>query len=183
MKTYSDRKFRYANKEVAYTRLRHTDSKSVKENQENIQAAQDERDKYNNEKLSAYRAYRSEQNTYKLKKARLGEDENSDEAIAIDNAISELDTKKKAALNSMKLTIQEHTDLLDQIEKEDNEVEEKVNRQISIIKGHESILPAKTSCGIERQALACDISYQGRGRRSVFDPQRIFRFHQHGNRY
>lgn len=137
-KWYSDRKFRYANKEVAYTRLRHTDSKSVKENQENIQAAQNERDKYNNEKLSAYRAYRSEQNTYKLKKARLGEDENSDEAIAIDNAISELDTKKKAALNSMKLTIQEHTDLLDQMEKEDNEVEEKVNRQISIINGHES---------------------------------------------
>lgn len=137
-KWYSDRKFRYANKEVAYTRLRHTDSKSVKENQENIQAAQNERDKYNNEKLSAYRAYRSEQNTYKLKKARLGKDENSDEAIAIDNAISELDAKKKAALNSMKLTIQEHTDLLDQMEKEDNEVEEKVNRQISIIKGHES---------------------------------------------
>ena len=137
-KWYSDRKFRYANKEVAYTRLRHTDSKSVKENQENIQAAQNERDKYNNEKLSAYRAYRSEQNTYKLKKARLGEDENSDEAIAIGNAISELDTKKKAALNSMKLTIQEHTDLLDQMEKEDNEVEEKVNRQISIINGHES---------------------------------------------
>lgn len=137
-KWYSDRKFRYANKEVAYTRLRHADSKSVKENQENIQATQNERDKYNNEKLSAYRAYRSEQNTYKLKKARLGEDEKSDEAIAINNAISELDTKKKATLNSMKLTIQEHTDLLDQIEKEDNEVEEKVNRQISIIKGHES---------------------------------------------
>ena len=137
-KWYVDRKFRYANKEVDYTRLRHADSKSVKENQENIQAAQNERDKYNNEKLSAYRAYRSEQNTYKLKKARLGEDEKSDEAIAINNAISELDTKKKAALNSMKLTIQEHTDLLDQIEKEDNEVEEKVNRQISIIKGHES---------------------------------------------
>lgn len=137
-KWYVDRKFRYANKEVDYTRLRHSDSKSVKESQENIKAAQNERDKYNNEKLSAYRAYRSEQNTYKLKKARLGEDENSDEAIAIDNAISELDTKKKAALNSMKLTIQEHTDLLDQMEKEDNEVEEKVNRQISIIKGHES---------------------------------------------
>ena len=137
-KWYSDRKFRYANKEVAYTRLRHTDSKSVKESQENIQAAQNERDKYNNEKLSAYRAYRSEQNTYKLKKARLGEDEKSDEAIAINNAISELDTKKKAALNSMKLTIQEHADLLDQMGKEDNEVEEKVNRQISIIKGHES---------------------------------------------
>lgn len=137
-KWYVDRKFRYANKEVDYTRLRHADSKSVKENQENVQAAQNERDKYNNEKLSAYRAYRSEQNTYKLKKARLGEDEKSDEAIAINNAISELDTKKKAALNSMKLTIQEHTDLLDQIEKEDNEVEEKVNRQISIIKGHES---------------------------------------------
>lgn len=126
-KWYSDRKFRYANKEVAYTRLRHTDSKSV-----------NERDKYNNEKISAYRAYRSEQNTYKLKKARLGEDEKSDEAIAINNAISELDTKKKAALNSMKLTIQEHADLLDQMGKEDNEVEEKVNRQISIIKGHES---------------------------------------------
>lgn len=126
-KWYSDRKFRYANKEVAYTRLRHTDSKSV-----------NERDKYNNEKISAYRAYRSEQNTYKLKKARLGENEKSDEAIAINNAISELDTKKKAALNSMKLTIQEHADLLDQIGKEDNEVEEKVNRQISIIKGHES---------------------------------------------
>lgn len=137
-KWYVDRKFRYANKEVDYTRLRHADSKSVKENQENIQAAQNERDKYNNEKLSAYRAYRSEQNTYKLKKARLGEDEKSDEAIAINNAISELDTKKKATLNSMKLTIQEHTDLLDQMEKEDNEVEEKVNRQISIIKGHES---------------------------------------------
>lgn len=137
-KWYVDRKFRYANKEVDYTRLRHADSKSVKENQENIQAAQNERDKYNNEKLSAYRAYRSEQNTYKLKEARLGEDEKSDEAIAINNAISELDTKKKAALNSMKLTIQEHTDLLGQIEKEDNEVEEKVNRQISIIKGHES---------------------------------------------
>lgn len=137
-KWYSDRKFRYANKEVAYTRLRHTDSKSVKESQENIQAAQNERDKYNNEKLSAYRAYRSEQNTYKLKKAHLGEDEKSDEAVAINNAISELDTKKKAALNSMKLTIQEHADLLDQIGKEDNEVEEKVNRQISIIKGHES---------------------------------------------
>lgn len=137
-KWYSDRKFRYANKEVAYTRLRHTDSKSVKENQENIQAAQNERDKYNNEKLSAYRTYRSEQNTYKLKKARLGEDEKSDEAIAINNAISELDTKKKAALNSMKLTIKEHADLLDQMGKEDNEVEEKVNRQISIIKGHES---------------------------------------------
>lgn len=137
-KWYSDRKFRYANKEVAYTRLRHTDSKSAKENQKNIQAAQNERDKYNNEKLSAYRAYRSEQNTYKLKKARLGEDENSDEAIAIDNAISKLDTKKKAALNSMKLTIQEHANLLDQMGKEDNEVEEKVNRQISIIKGHES---------------------------------------------
>jgi TP901 family phage tail tape measure protein len=137
-KWYSDRKFRYANKEVAYTRLRHTDSKSVKESQENIQAAQNERDKYNNEKLSAYRAYRSEQNTYKLKKARFGEDEKSDEAIAINNAISELDTKKKAALNSMKLTIQEHADLLDQMGKEDNEVEEKVNRQISIIKGHES---------------------------------------------
>lgn len=137
-KWYVDRKFRYANKEVDYTRLRHADSKSVKENQENIQAAQNERDKYNNEKLSAYRAYRSEQNTYKLKEARLGEDEKSDEAIAINNAISELDIKKKAALNSMKLTIQEHTDLLDQIEKEDNEVEEKVNRQISIIKGHES---------------------------------------------
>lgn len=137
-KWYVDRKFRYANKEVDYTRLRHSDSKSVKESQENIKAAQNERDKYNNEKLSAYRAYRIEQNTYKLKKARLGEDENSDEAIAIDNAISELDTKKKAALNSMKLTIQEHTDLLDQMEKEDNEVEEKVNRQISIIKGHES---------------------------------------------
>lgn len=137
-KWYVDRKFRYANKEVDYTRLRHADSKSVKESQENIQAAQNERDKYNNEKLSAYRAYRSEQNTYKLKKARLGEDEKSDEAIAINNAISELDTKKKAALNSMKLTVQEHTDLLDQMEKEDNEVEEKVNRQISIIKGHES---------------------------------------------
>lgn len=137
-KWYGDRKFRYANKEVAYTRLRHTDSKSVKESQENIQAAQNERDKYNNEKLSAYRAYRSEQNTYKLKKAHLGEDEKSDEAVAINNAISELDTKKKAALNSMKLTIQEHADLLDQIGKEDNEVEEKVNRQISIIKGHES---------------------------------------------
>ncbi len=137
-KWYVDRKFRYANKEVAYTRLRHADSKSVKESQENIQAAQNERDKYNNEKLSAYRAYRSEQNTYKLKKARLGEDEKSDEAIAINNAISELDTKKKAALNSMKLTIQEHADLLDQMGKEDNEVEEKVNRQISIIKGHES---------------------------------------------
>lgn len=137
-KWYVDRKFRYANKEVDYTRLRHADSKSVKESQENIQAAQNERDKYNNEKLSAYRAYRSEQNTYKLKKARLGEDEKSDEAIAINNAISELDTKKKAALNSMKLTIQEHADLLDQMGKEDNEVEEKVNRQISIIKGHES---------------------------------------------
>lgn len=137
-KWYVDRKFRYANKEVDYTRLRHADSKSVKESQENIQAAQNERDKYNNEKLSAYRAYRSEQNTYKLKKARLGEDEKSDEAIAINKAISDLDTKKKAALNSIKLTIQEHTDLLDQIEKEDNEVEEKVNRQISIIKGHES---------------------------------------------
>lgn len=137
-KWYVDRKFRYANKEVDYTRLRHADSKSVKESQENIQAAQNERDKYNNEKLSAYRTYRSEQNTYKLKKARLGEDEKSDEAIAINNAISELDTKKKAALNSMKLTVQEHTDLLDQMEKEDNEVEEKVNRQISIIKGHES---------------------------------------------
>ena len=137
-KWYVDRKFRYANKEVDYTRLRHADSKSVKESQENIQAAQNERDKYNNEKLSAYRAYRSEQNTYKLKKARLGEDEKSDEAIAINNAISELDTKKKAALNSMKLTVQEHTDLLDQMGKEDNEVEEKVNRQISIIKGHES---------------------------------------------
>ena len=133
-KWYVDRKFRYANKEVDYTRLRHADSKSVKE----IQAAQNERDKYNNEKLSAYRTYRSEQNTYKLKKARLGEDEKSDEAIAINNAISELDTKKKAALNSMKLTIQEHADLLDQMGKEDNEVEEKVNRQISIIKGHES---------------------------------------------
>lgn len=137
-KWYVDRKFRYANKEVDYTRLRHADSKSVKESQENIQAAQNERDKYNNEKLSAYRAYRSEQNTYKLKKTRLGEDEKSDEAIAINNAISELDTKKKAALNSMKLTIQEHADLLDQMGKEDNEVEEKVNRQISIIKGHES---------------------------------------------
>lgn len=137
-KWYVDRKFRYANKEVDYTRLRHADSKSVKESQENIQAAQNERDKYNNEKLSAYRAYRSEQNTYKLKKARLGEDEKSDEAIAINNAISELDIKKKAALNSMKLTIQEHADLLDQMGKEDNEVEEKVNRQISIIKGHES---------------------------------------------
>ena len=137
-KWYVDRKFRYANKEVDYTRLRHADSKSVKESQENIQAAQNERDKYNNEKLSAYRAYRSEQNIYKLKKARLGEDEKSDEAIAINNAISELDTKKKAALNSMKLTIQEHADLLDQMGKEDNEVEEKVNRQISIIKGHES---------------------------------------------
>lgn len=137
-KWYVDRKFRYANKEVDYTRLRHADSKSVKESQENIQAAQNERDKYNNEKLSAYRAYRSEQNTYKLKKARLGEDEKSDEAIAINNAISELDTKKKEALNSMKLTIQEHADLLDQMGKEDNEVEEKVNRQISIIKGHES---------------------------------------------
>ena len=137
-KWYVDRKFRYANKEVDYTRLRHADSKSVKESKENIQAAQNERDKYNNEKLSAYRAYRSEQNTYKLKKARLGEDEKSDEAIAINNAISELDTKKKAALNSMKLTIQEHADLLDQMGKEDNEVEEKVNRQISIIKGHES---------------------------------------------
>ena len=137
-KWYVDRKFRYANKEVDYTRLRHADSKSVKESQENIQAAQNERDKYNNEKLSAYRAYRSEQNTYRLKKARLGEDEKSDEAIAINNAISELDTKKKAALNSMKLTIQEHADLLDQMGKEDNEVEEKVNRQISIIKGHES---------------------------------------------
>lgn len=137
-KWYVDRKFRYANKEVDYTRLRHADSKSVKESQENIQAAQNERDKYNNEKLSAYRAYRSEQNTYKLKKARLGEDEKSDEAIAINNAISELDTKKKAALNLMKLTIQEHADLLDQMGKEDNEVEEKVNRQISIIKGHES---------------------------------------------
>lgn len=137
-KWYVDRKFRYANKEVDYTRLRHADSKSVKESQENIQAAQNERDKYNNKKLSAYRTYRSEQNTYKLKRARLGEDEKSDEAIAINNAIGELDTKKKAALNSMKLTIQEHTDLLDQIEKEDNEVEEKVNRQISIIKGHES---------------------------------------------
>ena len=137
-KWYVDRKFRYANKEVDYTRLRHADSKSVNESQENIQAAQNERDKYNNEKLSAYRAYRSEQNTYKLKKARFGEDEKSDEAIAINNAISELDTKKKAALNSMKLTIQEHADLLDQMGKEDNEVEEKVNRQISIIKGHES---------------------------------------------
>ena len=137
-KWYVDRKFRYANKEVDYARLRHADSKSVNESQENIQAAQNERDKYNNEKLSAYRAYRSEQNTYKLKKARFGEDEKSDEAIAINNAISELDTKKKAALNSMKLTIQEHADLLDQMGKEDNEVEEKVNRQISIIKGHES---------------------------------------------
>ncbi len=137
-KWYSDRKFRYANKEVAYTRLRHADSKSVKESQENIQAVQNERDKYNNEKLSAYRAYRSEQNTYKLKKARLGEDENSDEAIAIKNAIDELDKKKKTALNSMKLTIQEHTDLMDQMGKEDAEAEEKVNRQISIIKAHES---------------------------------------------
>ena len=137
-KWYSDRKFRYANKEVAYTRLRHADSKSVKESQENIQAVQNERDKYNNEKLSAYRAYRGEQNTYKLKKARLGEDKNSDEAIAIKNAIDELDKKKKAALNSMKLTIQEHTDLMDQMGKEDTEAEEKVDRQISIIKAHES---------------------------------------------
>lgn len=137
-KWYIDRKFRYANKEVDYTRLRHADSKSVKESQENIQAAQNERDKYNNEKLSAYRAYRNEQNTYKLKKARLGEDENSDEAIAVKNAIDELDKKKNATLNSMKLTIQEYTDLMDQIGKEDAEVEEKVDRQISIIKAHES---------------------------------------------
>ena len=137
-KWYSDRKFRHANKEVAYTRLRHADSKNVKESQENIQAVQNERDKYNNEKLSAYRAYRGEQNTYKLKKARLGEDENSDEAIAIKNAIDKLDNKKKAALNSMKLTIQEYTDLMDQIGKEDTEAEEKVDRQISIIKAHES---------------------------------------------
>lgn len=137
-KWYVDRKFRYANKEVDYTRLRHADSKSVKESQENIQAAQNERDKYNNEKLSAYRTYRSEQNTYKIKKARLGEDENSDEAIAIKNAIDELEKKKNAALNSMKLTIQEYTDLMDQMGKEDAEVEEKVDRQISIIKAHES---------------------------------------------
>lgn len=137
-KWYVDRKFRYANKEVDYTRLRHADSKSVKESQENIQAAQNERDEYNNEKLSAYRAYRNEQNTYKLKKARLGEDENSDEAIAVKNAIDELDEKKNATLNSMKLTIQEYTDLMDQMGKEDAEVEEKVNRQISIIKAHES---------------------------------------------
>lgn len=137
-KWYVDRKFRYANREVDYTRLRHADSKSVKESQENIQAAQNERDKYNNEKLSAYRAYRNEQNTYKLKKARLGEDEKSDEAIAIKKAIDELDEKKKAALNSMKLTIQEYTDLMDQMGKEDAEVEEKVDRQISIIKAHES---------------------------------------------
>lgn len=137
-KWYVDRKFRYANKEVDYTRLRHADSKSVKESQENIQAAQDERDKYNNEKLSAYRAYRNEQNTYKLKKARLGEDENSDEAIAVKNAIDKLDEKKNATLNSMKLTIQEYTDLMDQMGKEDAEVEEKVDRQISIIKAHES---------------------------------------------
>ena len=137
-KWYIDRKFRYANKEVDYTRLRHADSKSVKESQESIQKAQDERNKYNNEKLSAYRAYRNEQNTYKLKKARLGEDENSDEAIAIKDAIAELDKKKNATLNSMKLTIQEHTDLMDQMEKEDAEVEEKIDRQISIIKAHES---------------------------------------------
>lgn len=137
-KWYVDRKFRYANREVDYTRLRHADSKSVKESQENIQAAQNERDKYNNEKLSAYRAYRNEQNTYKLKKARLGEDENSDEAIAIKNAIDELDKKKNATLNSMKLTIQEYTDLMDQMGKEDAEVEEKIDRQISIIKAHES---------------------------------------------
>ena len=38
----------------------------------------------------------------------------------------------------MKLTIQEHTDLMDQMEKEDAEVEEKIDRQISIIKAHES---------------------------------------------
>lgn len=137
-KWYVDRKFRYANREVDYTRLRHADSKSVKESQENIQAAQDERDKYNNEKLSVYRAYRNEQNTYKLKKARLGEDEKSDEAIAIKKAIEELDEKKNATLNSMKLTIQEYTDLMDQMGKEDAEVEEKIDRQISIIKAHES---------------------------------------------
>lgn len=137
-KWYIDRKFRYANKEVDYTRLRHADSKSVKESQESIQTAQDERNKYNNGKLSAYRAYRNEQNTYKLKKARLGEDENSDEAIAVKNAIDKLDEKKNATLNSMKLTIQEYTDLMDQMGKEDAEVEEKVDRQISIIKAHES---------------------------------------------
>lgn len=133
-KWYIDRKFRYANKEVDYTRLRHADSKSVKESQESIQTAQDERNKYNNGKLSAYRAYRNEQNTYKLKKARLGEDENSDEAIAVKNAIDKLDEKKNATLNSMKLTIQEYTDLMDQMGKEDAEVD----RQISIIKAHES---------------------------------------------
>ena len=136
-KWYIDRKFRYANKEVDYTRLRHADSKSVKESQESIQKAQDERNKYNNEKLSAYRAYRNEQNTYKLKKARLGEDENSDEAIAIKDAIAELDTKKEAALNSMKLTVQEHVDLMDLLDKENTEAQEKVDRQISVIKAQQ----------------------------------------------
>ena len=38
----------------------------------------------------------------------------------------------------MKLTIQEYTDLMDQMGKEDAEVEEKVDRQISIIKARES---------------------------------------------
>lgn len=136
-KWYIDRKFRYANKEVDYTRLRHADSKSVKESQESIQKAQDERNKYNNGKLSAYRAYRNEQNTYKLKKARLGEDENSDEAIAIKDAIAELDTKKEAALNSMKLTVQEHVGLMDLLDKENTEAQEKVDRQISVIKAQQ----------------------------------------------
>lgn len=136
-KWYIDRKFRYANKEVDYTRLRHADSKSVKESQESIQTAQDERNKYNNGKLSAYRAYRNEQNTYKLKKARLGEDENSDEAIAIKDAIAELNTKKEAALNSMKLTVQEHVGLMDLLDKENTEAQEKVDRQISVIKAQQ----------------------------------------------
>lgn len=136
-KWYVDRKFRYANKEVDYTRLRHADSKSVKESQESIQTAQDERNKYNNGKLSAYRAYRNEQNTYKLKKARLGEDENSDEAISIKDAIAELDTKKEAALNSMKLTVQEHVGLMDLLDKENTEAQEKVDRQISVIKAQQ----------------------------------------------
>lgn len=136
-KWYIDRKFRYANKEVDYTRLRHADSKSVKESQESIQTAQGERNKYNNGKLSAYRAYRNEQNTYKLKKARLGEDENSDEAIAIKDVITELDTKKETALNSMKLTVQEHVDLMNLLDKENTEAQEKVDRQISVIKAQQ----------------------------------------------
>ena len=152
-----DRKLHYANRNVGYTRLRYIDSSNAKSEQDQIQVAQNVRNKYNNAKLSDYRKYRSEQDTYKLQQARLGDDNNPDKSTALKQAIDDLEEKKKSALNSMRLTIQEHTDLLDQLNKEDSEANEKIQRQSSIIKGQQNDA-AKTAQTAKYQDLVDQLS-------------------------